>query len=238
MTALPSRAADGRNRAEIDDIGPIFKACAAFNAWYRHASGSCRNRAGLRFVKRLPDATRSRNKPILRTVQRDRRPFPRPQIEPRLTEATDAMSFLAFGSISSRYPPDLVPVCLSGKVFRANQPGISNYMIYRDFFYWSEREDSNLRPPAPEAGALPDCATLRPLGGGYPVSGGIARAITCPSPLRRGGCAGRRGGRRSPSCWTPAATGRSRGAVACAARGCWMSTSAAPRAARCRCPRR
>ena len=26
---------------------------------------------------------------------------------------------------------------------------------------WSEREDSNLRPPAPEAGALPDCATLR-----------------------------------------------------------------------------
>ena len=29
------------------------------------------------------------------------------------------------------------------------------------FFNWSEREDSNLRPPAPEAGALPDCATLR-----------------------------------------------------------------------------
>lgn len=27
---------------------------------------------------------------------------------------------------------------------------------------WSEREDSNLRPPAPEAGALPGCATLRP----------------------------------------------------------------------------
>ena len=27
---------------------------------------------------------------------------------------------------------------------------------------WSEREDLNLRPPAPEAGALPGCATLRP----------------------------------------------------------------------------
>ncbi len=26
---------------------------------------------------------------------------------------------------------------------------------------WSGREDSNLRPPAPEAGALPDCATPR-----------------------------------------------------------------------------
>ena len=31
---------------------------------------------------------------------------------------------------------------------------------------WSEREDSNLRPPAPEAGALPDCATLRLTFGG------------------------------------------------------------------------
>jgi hypothetical protein len=26
---------------------------------------------------------------------------------------------------------------------------------------WSGREDSNLRPPAPEAGALPGCATPR-----------------------------------------------------------------------------
>ena len=34
----------------------------------------------------------------------------------------------------------------------------------RPFFLaliWSEREDSNLRPPDPETGALPDCATLR-----------------------------------------------------------------------------
>ena len=27
---------------------------------------------------------------------------------------------------------------------------------------WSEREDLNLRPLAPEASALPGCATLRP----------------------------------------------------------------------------
>ena len=39
---------------------------------------------------------------------------------------------------------------------------LSKSLIYRDYIYWSEREDSNLRPPAPEAGALPDCATLRP----------------------------------------------------------------------------
>ncbi len=28
--------------------------------------------------------------------------------------------------------------------------------------FWSGREDLNLRPPAPKAGALPDCATPRP----------------------------------------------------------------------------
>src|ERR1700742_3921818 len=34
-------------------------------------------------------------------------------------------------------------------------------MPYLDEFKWSGREDSNLRPPAPEAGALPGCATPR-----------------------------------------------------------------------------
>ena len=29
------------------------------------------------------------------------------------------------------------------------------------FEEWSGREDSNLRPPGPEPGALPDCATPR-----------------------------------------------------------------------------
>ncbi|CDX35109.1 hypothetical protein MPLA_1800156 [Mesorhizobium sp. ORS 3359] len=28
-------------------------------------------------------------------------------------------------------------------------------------FFWSEWQDLNLRPPRPERGALPDCATLR-----------------------------------------------------------------------------
>ncbi len=36
-------------------------------------------------------------------------------------------------------------------------------MLTSKGYIWSEREDSNLRPPAPEAGALPGCATLRPM---------------------------------------------------------------------------
>ena len=37
------------------------------------------------------------------------------------------------------------------------------YSIYRSkaLLCWSERLDSNQRPPAPKAGALPSCATLR-----------------------------------------------------------------------------
>ena len=31
------------------------------------------------------------------------------------------------------------------------------------FLFWSGREESNLRPPAPHAGALPGCATSRNL---------------------------------------------------------------------------
>ena len=33
--------------------------------------------------------------------------------------------------------------------------------ILTHFQLWSGREDSNLRPPAPHAGALPSCATPR-----------------------------------------------------------------------------
>ena len=35
---------------------------------------------------------------------------------------------------------------------------------------WSGREDSNLRPPAPKAGALPDCATPRQTCGKQPLN--------------------------------------------------------------------
>jgi hypothetical protein len=32
-------------------------------------------------------------------------------------------------------------------------------------YFWSEWQDLNLRPPRPERGALPDCATLRLMAG-------------------------------------------------------------------------
>ncbi len=41
---------------------------------------------------------------------------------------------------------------------------ICNYLKYLGKF-WSEWQDLNLRPPRPERGALPDCATLRSTGG-------------------------------------------------------------------------
>jgi hypothetical protein len=37
---------------------------------------------------------------------------------------------------------------------------VSEYIPNR-LLYWSEYKDSNLGPPAPKAGALPGCATLR-----------------------------------------------------------------------------
>ncbi len=56
-------------------------------------------------------------------------------------------------------PPRLcVPRCVPRRKIhkkRARQNDIS------PCYYWSGREDLNLRPPAPKAGALPDCATPR-----------------------------------------------------------------------------
>lgn len=69
--ALPPHAADWMNRAEIDYIGPFVKAWAAFNAWYRHASGSRKDRDGLRFVKTQPNPVRSGIMPLLRPMLRD-----------------------------------------------------------------------------------------------------------------------------------------------------------------------
>ena len=37
-------------------------------------------------------------------------------------------------------------------------------------FCWSERHDSNMRHPAPKAGALPSCATLRHTVRGMPAA--------------------------------------------------------------------
>ena len=62
---LPPHAADWMNRAEIDYIGPFVKAWAAFNAWYRHASGEDQERAMLTYVKDRPNTVRRRILPLL-----------------------------------------------------------------------------------------------------------------------------------------------------------------------------
>jgi hypothetical protein len=63
---LPENARLWLERAEIDYIGPFVKAWAAFNAWYRHASGSRKDNEGLRYVKSQVNPVRSRIKPLLR----------------------------------------------------------------------------------------------------------------------------------------------------------------------------
>ncbi|CVI54565.1 hypothetical protein CFBP4996_09135 [Agrobacterium leguminum] len=50
--ALPPHAQEWLERAEIDYIGPFVKAWAAFNAWYRHASGHSKERDMLNFAIR------------------------------------------------------------------------------------------------------------------------------------------------------------------------------------------
>ena len=62
---LPPHAAGWMNRAEIDYIGPFAKAWAAFNAWYRVASGEAQERAMLEYVKTRPNAVRRSILPLL-----------------------------------------------------------------------------------------------------------------------------------------------------------------------------
>ena len=62
---LPPHAADWMKRAEIDYIGPFVKAWAAFNGWYRHASGEIHERAMLEYIKCKPNAVRRGILPLL-----------------------------------------------------------------------------------------------------------------------------------------------------------------------------
>ena len=62
---LPPHAADWMSRAEIDYIGPFVKAWAAFNAWYRHASGQAQERAMLEYVRNQPNPVRRGILPLL-----------------------------------------------------------------------------------------------------------------------------------------------------------------------------
>jgi hypothetical protein len=82
LMALPPHAVEWMNRAEIDYIGPFVKSWAAFNAWFRHASGSRRDADGLRFVKQSPNAVRNAIMPLLRPLQRDGHGGIVPDLEP------------------------------------------------------------------------------------------------------------------------------------------------------------
>ena len=62
---LPPHAADWMNRADIDYIGPFVKAWAAFNAWYRHASGESQEYMMLSYVKNKPNPLRRLILPML-----------------------------------------------------------------------------------------------------------------------------------------------------------------------------
>lgn len=63
---LPPHALEWMDRAEIDYIGPFVKSWAAFNAWYRHASGQTQERSMLDFVVTNPNSTlRRRILPLL-----------------------------------------------------------------------------------------------------------------------------------------------------------------------------
>lgn len=63
---LPPHAVEWMQRAEIDYIGPFVKAWAAFNAWYRTASGQAQERAMLNFAVSNPNSTlRRRVLPLL-----------------------------------------------------------------------------------------------------------------------------------------------------------------------------
>lgn len=78
MARLPNAARLWRDKAEIDYIGPFVKSWAAFNAWYRHETGSHRDREGLEFVKNRVNPVRSLMLPLLRarTLDENHRPVP------------------------------------------------------------------------------------------------------------------------------------------------------------------
>jgi hypothetical protein len=82
MPHLPESARLWLDRAEIDYIGPFVKAWAAFNAWYREASGARRDAEGLRFVKERPNPVRASIVPLLRAAETDGRGGIVPDEEP------------------------------------------------------------------------------------------------------------------------------------------------------------
>ena len=82
--------------------------------------------------------------------------------------------------------------------------------------FWSEYKDSNLGPPGPKPGALPDCATLRQVQEYSAIRAGLRRARPFFVDQRRTSwvlpnrislaLSSLTGGRRAASTWTPRCT--------------------------------
>lgn len=62
---VPREVHDWIARSEVDHVGPFVNAWAAFNAWYRHASGERKDRDGLSFVRTRQNPVRGAVMPLL-----------------------------------------------------------------------------------------------------------------------------------------------------------------------------
>lgn len=77
---VPSEVHDWIARSEVDHVGPFVNAWAAFNAWYRHASGKTKDAEALEFVRTQPNVVRGALLPVL---------------DPLVTDTTDSLAFKA-----------------------------------------------------------------------------------------------------------------------------------------------
>jgi hypothetical protein len=73
-------------------------------------------------------------------------------------------------------------ITYKGKPIKRLQKSFNTALTY--WFYWSGREDLNLRPPAPKAGALPDCATPRHFCCPHTTVYNRSQALTDPFKVR------------------------------------------------------
>ena len=124
-----------------------------------------------------------------------------PRIARRPSRERHANARPLVGGVVRGVPFRFVPSCADSFRFSAEAAGGSrqkNVRFLRGI--WSEWGDSNSRPPAPEAGALPGCATLRLAGATYidkrlmPRNQGLPRGRMGGRPgncLRRGRYHGR-----------------------------------------------
>jgi hypothetical protein len=75
---LPPEINDWIARSDVDHVGPFVNAWAAFNAWYRHASGKTKDAEALDYVRTRPNLVRGAILPML---------------DPQVNDTPDASAF-------------------------------------------------------------------------------------------------------------------------------------------------